>query len=150
MYIATLFLHSWLRYVVLALGIALLVGAAGGVRRGSWSAGLERLHVMFVAVLDVQLLLGLLLYLVLSPVAAAARANMGAAMKDPHLRFFGMEHLVTMLIALIVVHVGRVRSRRKGNARSRSVLITQIVWLLLTLAAIPWPGLDIARPLFRF
>jgi len=149
MYIATLFIHSWLRYVVLLLGLSVIFGAAGGVRRGSWSAGLERLHVVFMGVLDVQLLLGLALYFWLSPVAAAARANLGAAMKDPHLRFFGVEHIATMLIAVFVAHLGRTRSKRRGDARSRGVLITQCVWLVLTLAAIPWPGLDIARPLFR-
>ena len=29
------------------------------------------------------------------------------------------------------------------------VLIAQLLWLVLTCAAIPWPGLDIGRPLFR-
>jgi hypothetical protein len=66
------------------------------------------------------------------------------------LRFFGVEHIATMLIAVAVAHVGRVRSKRKqGAARYRSTLVFQSIWLLLTLAAIPWPGLDIARPLFR-
>jgi hypothetical protein len=55
-----------------------------------------------------------------------------------------------MLIAITVAHLGRVRSKRKtGPARSRSVAITQAVWLVLTLLAIPWPGLDVARPLLR-
>jgi hypothetical protein len=148
MYTATLFIHSWLRYLVLGLGLLLLVGSAGGLRKG-WTSGLERLHVSFMAVLDVQLLLGLWLYLVLSPIAGAARAHMGLAMKDPQLRFFGVEHFATMLIAIVIAHIGRARSKKKGNARSKSVLITQCIWLLLTLAAIPWPGLDIGRPLFR-
>lgn len=148
MYITTLFIHSWLRYLVLGFGLLLLFGSASSLRKG-WSEALERLHVLFMAVLDVQMLLGILLYLVLSPIAAAARANMAIAMKDPTLRFFGMEHIVTMLIAVVIAHVGRARSKKKGPARSKTVLIFQCVWLLLTLAAIPWPGLDIARPLFR-
>ena len=148
MYTATLFLHSWLRYVVLGLGLLLIFGCAGGLRKG-WSAGLERLHASFMGILDLQMLLGLWLYLALSPIALAARANMAVAMKDPQLRFFGVEHIATMLIAVVIAHVGRARSKKKGDARSKSVLIYQCVWLLLTLAAIPWPGLDIARPLFR-
>jgi hypothetical protein len=151
MYIAVLFIHSWLRYVVLFLGAWLLVASARGLRGGgTWSPSDERLHVGFLAVLDSQLLLGLSLYFVLSPISAAARVNMALAMKDPHLRFFGVEHIATMLIAIVLAHVGRVRAKRKhGRARYRSTLITQIFWLLLTLSAIPWPGLDIARPLFR-
>jgi hypothetical protein len=136
---------------VLALGLWLLVLALRHVRSSSpWSQGHERVYVGFLAALDTQVLLGLLLYFVLSPVSAAALADFGSAMKDPTLRFFGVEHIATMLIAVAVAHVGRVRSKRKlGAARYRSTLVFQSIWLLLTLAAIPWPGLDIARPLFR-
>jgi hypothetical protein len=152
MYIAVLFIHSWLRWVVLALGLAVLIASIGGLRLGgAWDPKHERLQKIFLGVLDVQLLVGLVLYFFMSPIAAAARANMALAMKDAQLRFFGVEHLVTMLIAVAVAHIGRVRSkRREGRQRYRSVLIMQIVWLVLTLLAIPWPGLDVARPLFRF
>lgn len=150
MYSVVLFTHSWLRYLVLGFGIALLALCVRGLRGGTWTEKEERTHVLFTAILDVQFLLGLLLYFKLSPIAQAALANMGAAMKDPTLRYFGVEHIATMLIAVIVAHVGRARSKRKqGKARFKSVLITQAVWLLLTLAAIPWPVLDIGRPLFR-
>lgn len=150
MYSVVLFTHSWLRYLVLGFGIALLVLCARGLQRGAWTEQAERTHVLFTALLDVQLLLGLWLYFKLSPVTQAALANMGAAMKEPTLRFFGVEHIATMLIAVIVAHVGRARSKRKQErARFKSVLITQAIWLVLTLAAIPWPGLDVGRPLFR-
>jgi len=153
MYSVVLFTHSWLRYLLLGFGIALLALCVRGLRLqgGSWTEKQERIHVLFTAILDVQFLLGLLLYLKLSPITQTALANMGAAMKEPTLRFFGVEHIVTMLIAVIVAHVGRARSKRKqGKARFKSVLITQAVWLVLTLAAIPWPGLDVGRPYFRF
>jgi hypothetical protein len=151
MYPAVLFIHSWLRWLVLAFGLALLLASIGGVsRRAEWAPKHERLHTSFIIALDIQVLLGLLLYFVLSPITAIAMHNMGAAMKNAELRFFGVEHLFTMLLAVAVAHIGRVRSKRKtGSARHRSVLITQAVWLVMTLAAIPWPGLDIARPLFR-
>jgi hypothetical protein len=151
MYIAVLFVHSWLRWIVLALGAWLLAASiAGAARKRDWSAQLERLHASFLGLLDLQFLLGIALYFVLSPIAAAARSNFAVAMKEPTLRFFGVEHIATMLIAVVVAHLGRVRSKRKqGPARLRSAAITTAVWLLCTLAAIPWPGLDIARPLFR-
>jgi hypothetical protein len=151
MYPVLLFIHSWLRYFVLGFGIWLLVSSALRLAaRSAWSERNERVHVLFLAILDTQFLIGLALYFVFSPITSAAMHNFGAAMKDAQLRFFGVEHITTMLIALIVAHVGRVRSKRKaGSARPRSVLITQLVWLLLTAAAIPWPGIDVARPLFR-
>jgi hypothetical protein len=152
MYLAVLVIHSWLRYAVLGFGVWLLIASVRGLLANApWSPTHERLHVHFLAALDTQLLLGLSLYFLLSPITAAARVNMRAAMKEPQLRFFGVEHIATMLIAVAIAHIGRVRAKRKqAAARHRSTLITQIIWLVLTLAAIPWPGLDIARPLFRF
>lgn len=152
MYTALLFIHSWLRYAVLGLGLWLLIAAIAGIRRGDpWAQNHERLHKQFLAALDTQVVLGLILYFFLSPITAAARANLAIAMKDAQLRFYGVEHLTMMLIAVAVAHVGRARSkRREGRVRYRSTLITQTLWLVLTLISIPWPGLDIARPLFRF
>jgi hypothetical protein len=153
MYIAVLFIHSWFRYVVFALGLWLLVLAVKGWRdrhETNWTPANEKVHVGFVAALDLQFLIGLLLYFVLSPITAAALSNMGAAMKDPTLRFFAVEHLFAMFLAVAVAHIGRVRSKRKhGRARFRTTTIMQIIWLVLTLAAIPWPFLDVGRPLFR-
>ncbi|HMI92384.1 MAG TPA: hypothetical protein VK509_13505 [Polyangiales bacterium] len=151
MYLVTLYLHSWLRYLVLGLGLWLLVAAARGKSGTEWSGSDERLHVRFLAVLDTQFVLGLLLYFVLSPLTAAAMSNFGAAMKDANLRFYGVEHIATMFLAVASAHIGRVRSKRKtGGARHKTTLIFQVIWLVLTLLAIPWPMLDSGRPLFRF
>jgi hypothetical protein len=152
MYGVVLFVHSWLRYAVLGAGLWLLFACVRGLRGGGpWVRSDERAHVAFLALLDTQLLLGLTLYFALSPISAAAMANFGAAMKNPHLRFFGVEHIATMLLAIATAHIGRVRAKRKqGPARYRSTVVAQSLWLVLTLAAIPWPGLDIGRPLFRF
>jgi hypothetical protein len=151
MYAFVLITHSWLRWVVLALGVlVLIISARGVITRASWSAANRGLHKAFMAALDTQFTLGALLYLWLSPITTVVFSDFGAAMKNPPLRFFGLEHAVTMFIAVAVAHIGSTRSRQKeGPARHRTLLITQLLWLLLTLAAIPWPGLDIGRPLFR-
>jgi hypothetical protein len=151
MYVAVLLIHSWLRYLVLAFGLWLLIASVRGLRAGGpWSARDERVHTRFLAILDTQFLLGLLLYFWLSPITSAAFSDMAAAMKDPQLRFFGVEHITAMLVAVAIAHIGRVRARRKqSRARYRTTLIAQSLWLLLTLAGIPWPGLDVGRPLFR-
>jgi hypothetical protein len=151
MYLVTLYLHSWLRYLVLAFGIWLLVAAVRGKSRGDWTPSDEKLHARFLAVLDTQFTLGLLLYVVLSPVTSAAFSNMGAAMKDGTLRFYAVEHIAAMFLAVAAAHIGRVRSKRKsGAARHKTTLVFQVIWLVLTLLAIPWPMIDAGRPLFRF
>lgn len=151
MYADVLLVHSWFRYIVLGLGLWLLITIVQGLLEGRpWARVDERLHVAFLAALDAQLLLGLSLYFLLSPISAQALADLGAAMKDPPLRFFGVEHSATMLLAVIIAHVGRVLSKRKSStARYRTLLWTQLLWALLTFAAIPWPMLDVGRPLFR-
>jgi uncharacterized membrane protein YozB (DUF420 family) len=151
MYGFVLITHSWLRYVVLALGVLLIALALNEMRsRASWSARNTRVHKAFLSALDTQFLLGVLLYLWLSPLTSAAFADFGAAMKNAQLRFFGLEHAVTMFLAVAVAHVGKVRAYKRPEAeRARTVLVFQLIWLALTCAAIPWPVLDVGRPLFR-
>jgi hypothetical protein len=99
----------------------------------------------------VQLLVGLVLYALLSPFARAFFAAPALAMKDPVLRFFGVEHTVTMLIAVVVLHVGRSRSKRAPTPRlrHRRAWTLTLAALLLMLIAVPWPFLDVGRPLLR-
>jgi hypothetical protein len=58
-----------------------------------WTPADARSSRIFVTVLDVQMLLGLLLYFVLSPFTRQAMGDMAAAMKVAALRFFLVEHL---------------------------------------------------------
>ena len=72
MYDIALFLHSWLRWVVILAGI-LAVASSFMTREASSEAPdpVDRWGLVFTATLDLQMLLGLLLYLVLSPTTAA-------------------------------------------------------------------------------
>jgi len=152
LYSLVLLAHSWLRWAVLLLALALLArSAAGWLRSRAWTPGDDRLQVALVAVIDLELLLGLLLYVALSPLTRAFLADPAVGMRAPVLRFFGIEHGVAMLLAVGVAHAGRVVSRRAPTAarRQRGVCITALVVLLLVVAAIPWPALGYGRPLFR-
>jgi hypothetical protein len=146
-----LFVHSWLRWVVLVVGIAWLASRGGGGRPGGGGAPREeRVGVAFLRALDLQVVLGLTLYLFLSPFSRAGFADMGAAIANPILRFYSIEHVAGMVTAVVAAHLGLERSRRLDpHRRSRTVTLTQIVWLVVTLASIPWPGLDYGRPFFR-
>ena len=101
--------------------------------------------------LDLQVLLGLVLYGALSPFTAQAMQDFGAAMRNPSLRFWAVEHFTLMLLAAIVVHVGRVLARKTsdtGKKRMR-LLVCFAIALLLIFIGIPWPGTANGRPLFR-
>jgi len=144
MYTTVLLLHSWIRWIALALGIVVTASALG--RRPT-----ERLGLLFMTALDTQMLLGLWLYLVLSPFTTQALNDFGAAMRDRSLRFWAVEHLTTMLAAVVLAHVGRVlarRARTPAARRTREIVCFGTATVLM-LVGIPWPGLANGRPLFR-
>jgi hypothetical protein len=142
MYTAVLLMHSWLRWVVI---IAALLVFVRGARAANSTTRL------FSITLDIQLLLGLLLYFALSPLTQGAMQNMGEAMRDPIARFWAVEHLTGMLIAVVLAHVGRVRMRRAADDDARYKIGALFVALALVaiLLSIPWPWMDTGRPLFQ-
>ena len=153
MYPLVLSLHSWLRWVVILAGLIALVRAiAGWSGSRAWTAGDNRLGAVFVGTLDLQLRLGLLLYVWLSPITWTAFSNMGEAMRTPALRFWAVEHLFGMLVAIAVAHVGRARLRRAStDARRHRITALSIGFALLVIAiTIPWPFMPYARPLLRW
>jgi hypothetical protein len=84
----------------------------------------------------VQFLLGLIL-LFISPKVQFSEGWI----KNPVFRFFGMEHVLLMVIALFLITLGYARSKRAAIVASKHKRITIFygIALLLILAAIPWP-----------
>ena len=108
----TLVLHSLLRWVVLLAGIAAVARGFMGGKGKSWTTSDSRAGLLFITALDLQFLLGLLLYVFLSPTVRTAFVNFGAAMKDPMLRFFAVEHILGMIVAITLAHIGRARTKK--------------------------------------
>lgn len=91
MYAAVLFLHSWLRWLVLAAALVVLIRSLRGwLGSRPWTATDTSAGRIFTIVLDVQLLLGLILYAGLSPITWAALSDMGAAMRDGLMRYWAV------------------------------------------------------------
>ena len=152
MYPTILALHSWLRWLALGAGIAATVAAARDTSAKPPATNLpDRLGMILVSTLDFQMLLGLVMYLAVSPTMEAIRANFGASMKDPVARFWAVEHITMMLGAVIAAHVGRVLARKTTdpNARRMKLFICYGIATLLMALAVPWPGMRAGRPLFR-
>jgi len=147
MYTTILVLHSWLRWLALGAGLAATISVA----RDKGSPLSDRLGTILIATLDLQLLLGLALYFVLSPSMEAIRANFGESMRDPVARFWAVEHITTMFGAVIAAHVGRVLARKTAdpNSRRMKLLICYGIATVLMFLAVPWPGMRAGRPLFR-
>lgn len=150
MYELVLNVHSWLRWLVIATCLWSLLRAAMSSGR-PWTPADARSARIFVTTLDVQMLLGLLLYFVLSPFTRQAMGDMAAAMKVAALRFFLVEHLFGMLVAIALAHIGaaKIRKARTDAQRHRTVLIFFTLALIAIFASIPWPVMPAGRPLFR-
>ena len=151
MHRALLTAHSLNRWLVVVLLLVVLGGGVVGWLRGrEWSRRDDLTGRLLIIVLDVQLLLGLALYAV-SPIVRAGWSDLGAAMGNRVLQFWTVEHAPTMILAIVIVHVGRVRARRADTdvRRFRVTTISVAVATLLILAGIPWPFLETGRPLLR-
>jgi hypothetical protein len=97
------------------------------------------------------LLLGLLLYLAVSPNMRAILENFGASMKEPAARFWAVEHITAMFGAIALAHVGRVLARKAKTAdeKRRRLLACFGIAVLLIMIGMPWPGRPGGRPYFR-
>ena len=145
--------HGWLRWAAVLGALGLGGRALHGARRGRrWTGGDQLALRLFAAAADLQFLLGLLLYLEVSPVSRAAVAvGLRASVEQPALLFFGFVHPLLMVVATGAAHVARARARRAPDdaGRFRTLAGGAALWLLLVAAAIPWPGLPYGRPLVR-
>jgi hypothetical protein len=146
MYTAVLIVHNWIRWVAL---VAAVGTAFAAFRRQAATA--DRWGLIAMTTLDLQMLLGLLLYLAISPNMKAILDDFGASMKDPALRFWAVEHIASMFVAVIMAHVGRVLARKAktDDARCKRLLITFTIAILFMLIGMPWPGRPAGRPLLR-
>ncbi len=116
-----------------------------------YTAGDNRASLFFMICCDIQLVIGLVLYFN-GPWFTMLKENTKVVMKDSAMRFFAMEHIVMMLIAWVLVHIGRSTVKRGSSDRQkhkRSLVYFGIA-LLIILAMIPWPFRQpgIARALF--
>lgn len=133
--------HGGFRWLVLLLVVVVTVKSLIGLFGNGRYQKLDNiLAASFVGTMHLQLLLGLILYFI-SPLATEARAvGFGNMMADPILRFWGMEHLVVMILAIAAAQAGRTISKKAedDSVKFRFQAIFFGVSLLLMLFGIPW------------
>ena len=152
MYDVLMVAHSWIRWAVLLLGLyAFARSASGRFTQRPWTPVDDAAGRWFVISVDIQVLIGLLLYFFFSSFTRGAWRDMAGAMADDVIRFWAVEHVVGMLAATAFVHVGRVRIRKATDSRRKhfAAAIFFGLALVLMLISIPWPFGSIDRPLMR-
>ncbi len=152
MYTTITFLHSFTRWLVLAGLLYTLYRAITGLliyRKFTRTDNLARHWSATIA--HIQLILGLWLYFI-SPVIDYFLHHYKEAAKQPEVRFFGMEHSVMMLSAIILITLGSAKAKRKEQDRDKfkTLAIWYSIALLIILIMIPWPFSPFAsRPYLR-
>ena len=142
MYPFVLSLHSIVRWLVVIFGVIAVVRAFVGWFGGrQWQQLDDRLGLGFTTAMDINLLLGLLLYFLLSPITTGAFKDFGAAMSNGSVRFFAVEHILIMIVAVVLAHIGRARSKKAGDDKSKfkQAAIFFGLAIVAVLLAIPWP-----------
>jgi len=152
MYSTALWLHSWLGWAVLLTGLVAWLRAIGGkTARRPWTPQDELWGLLLTISVDLQLLVGVVLYAFVSPIVRQGLRNFSVAMQISVVRFFMIEHAVGMIAAIALVHIARVKIRKAADAdrKHRLAMVFYGIALVLMIISIPWPGLPVARPLFR-
>ncbi len=123
--------HSGWRYIVLILlVVALLQALAGWLGKKGYTEGNRKLNVFTLISAHIQFLFGLILYF-LSPLTKGPSS-------EALYRYWKMEHIAIMLLAVILITVGNSKSKKitDGVAKHKTIAIFFGLALILIIGSI--------------
>ena len=139
-------LHSINRWLIVLLGLyVLFISGRGWFGRRDWTDSAGKASQYFLILLDIQLLLGIVLYFVF----LSRQGGFEYVFGNPSSRFFLMEHSVMMIAAIVLAHIGAyfVKKAQPASKFKRMFLFYASAFLLM-LVSIPWPFMPgFGRPL---
>jgi hypothetical protein len=138
-----MFLHSILRWVILVLLVVAIVKNYSGMTAArSFTDGDRKVGLFLMISAHTTLVLGLVLWLVGPFGLALVRENgMGAAMKNAVMRYWVVEHFLGMLIAIVLITIGRGVAKKSipDGTKFKRAFWLFLVALIIILVTIPWP-----------
>jgi hypothetical protein len=132
--------HSAWRWAVLLAGCSAVLGATLITpRQPNWATAGPGLNWLFVMALDVQILLGAVLYL-LSPFTTIIPTTAPSLSLSPQFDYFATFHPASMVAAFVMAHLGAVLIRRGRSEveRRRRAIFFHGLTLMIVIYAIPW------------
>lgn len=149
-----LHLHNLLRWIiVILLLLSILKAYSGWKGKKTFAAWDGRIWLFTMIASHITLLLGLYQWLMGRYGLLTYEIPEGTSrMKDPFIRFFQVEHPVSMILAVLFITLGRGMAKKdlSDADKYRKAFLYFLVAALLLLVAVPWPfrGDTIGRPLF--
>ncbi len=138
MYLGLLHTHSVLRYAILLLLVIVIIMAISGLaKRRPFSAMDNRMSLFLFIGAHLQLLIGIILYIVSYTGGQRVQFN-SETMSTPALRYFAVEHVTMMLVAIVLITVGRTGLKKltADQAKHRRLLIFNTIALLVIVGTI--------------
>jgi hypothetical protein len=135
-------LHSSLRYLLLIFLVVAIVRALLKWSKNEPFNKQDNIFSLIPFVLShIQLLIGLVLYVLNPYVKQALSSATSQIMANPIARFYVVEHLVGMFIAIVIITLGRILSKRalEDSLKHKRIFILYGIGLLIIIASIPWP-----------
>lgn len=152
MYSVLLTIHSWFRWLVLASLLYALYRSYFGWLKGRCFTPFENwVRHATATVSHIQFMIGLGLYF-FSPIVSYFVHNFSNAVHERDLRFFGMEHITMMFIAISLITMGSVKAKKRKTDREKfkTIAIWYSLGLLIIFLSIPWEFSPFTRrPYFR-
>ena len=125
--------HSGLRWIALLL---LVLAIFNAFTAKDYEKKHRLVNLFTMITFHTQLLLGLILYFSSDKVKF-----LEGWMKIAQYRFYGMEHLAGMLLAIIAITIGHSKSKKGADAAAKfkAIKVWYVLALIFVLAFIPWP-----------
>ncbi len=139
MYNGLVHAHSGLRYLIV-LGFLWVIFQFLLSKQKGFEGTAKKGFLITLALCHVQLILGLILYFI-SPKSEVIMENFSMAMQNSLTRFYGLEHILGMLIAIALVTIGYSRAKRNADvlAAHKNAFRLYLVAFILIFVNIPWP-----------
>lgn len=137
MYNGFLHAHSGLRWIALLFLLVAIFNAFSSQNKGIYDKKDKRINLIAMLILHIQFLLGGILVFI----GSKATYTEGW-MKSEVFRFFGLEHIVGMFLAILIVTYGRKNAEKKivgTRDKHRRIMFSYAIGLILILLSIPWP-----------
>ncbi|MCP4883115.1 MAG: hypothetical protein GY908_04940 [Flavobacteriales bacterium] len=135
-------LHSGWAYITLIIVIFAVVNAIMGLtsKREFKDSKDLRISLFALIVSHIQLIIGLIAYFVSAQFAFVLDNGMGAAMKEPDIRLFVIEHPLMMILAITIITIGFSKHKKQttDSGKFKTIALYYGVALIFMLSRIPW------------
>ena len=134
-------LHSGWAYITLLILIFAVVNAVIGLSSKKEFTDKDlRISLFTLIVAHIQLIIGFIAFFMSAQFEYVLDNGMGAAMKEPVIRLFVVEHPLMMILAIVLITMGFSKHKKQNTDKGKfkTIALYYGLGLLFVLSRIPW------------